>query len=188
MIKITFRILLVVALVFNAIWISKDGEWESYISFITLFSSFLFSEYKNYSLSNISKADIELFQKFKEDIPYSAIDFIKNYSLQSPFNDTKLDPFFNFIEPWKNVHHTFQDKKLEKLKCEFHKNIDTFTDLVNENVFDTNRPGIKCIPKEWSYDRPTQYKVICTKLSKSQDSVVNNYNKLIKISKKRLKL
>lgn len=176
------------ALILNTFWIIQDSGWEGYISFVTLFSSFLFSEYKIYSASNISKADVELFHKLKEDIPYSAIDFIKNHSLQSPFDNTKLDPFFNFLVPWENVHHMFLDKKLEKLKKELHKDIDAFTDLVNENVYDTKQPGIYCIPKEWSYENPTEYKIICKKLSNAQDSVVDSYNKFITVSKRRLKL
>jgi len=182
-----YKIFNLLALIAAVAWVATDYSWESLVTFITSLSTFIFLIFKK-DVANENSADKKLFKKFNNDLTPYSISFIEQNSLKSPFLNSKLEPFFNFESLWKDVHHTFTSKKLNKKKSILLKSISNFNKLVSENTFPTNNPRANCIPKEWELNNPQRYNNACRIINDAQDDLVGKYNDFVKTAKKLLRV
>lgn len=187
MVKRAFFILNLVALLLAMGWMINSFDWEPIIVFVTLLGTFLTLIFKQDD-SKKNSADIELFRRFNEDLPIYNIEFIEQSSLKSPFLRSNLDPFFHFESTWKDVHHTFFNKKLENCKTKLHNSIYKFISLVAINTFPTNNQNVSCIPKEWELNDKQRYDKVTKNIDEVQDEVVKDYNVFVKRARQTLKV
>jgi hypothetical protein len=186
MIKIIFKILNLIGLLGATAWMVSNFDWEPFVLFVTLLASFIVLIFRKDDNDEIN-ADRKLFEKFNEDLPFFNVDYIESTSLKSTFLINKLDPFFNFQIIWKDVHHTFLNKILEKKKKQLYKSNDEFARLIAEKTFSTHNPRLYRIPEEWEINDKRGYDEVCRNIYDTQTKVVNDYNDFIQTAKKNIK-
>lgn len=197
MISFVFKILNLLVLLLSVAWLVSAPDWEPLIVSLGLFIAFLGQEYQLYNqlhqpnkelpqeaLSNVSQSDIDLFDKFRRELPSDgeAIDFLKEHDLGNSFHNDKLKEIDHFLWNWNNADHEFVNEQLEELRIALLEQMETFKSNLSLAVQSKGNGWFSIGLKDFE-DRPKMFE-LKDELNQMATGVYEVHQELIRTGKK----
>lgn len=182
------QLLNLLALIVAIAWLVHEPSFATVIGVLTLLATLiglLFEE----TISSKKKADLELFRKLKEDLPYEgSIRFIdENNFAGFPFKISALSDLYLFERVWNSAEHEFLIKKIEKRRLRLLHLIREYLPVIGLETFPTNTAGWNSVPQEWEFEQSERFNRTVGKLHTLAGEIVEAHQDLFRTARAILK-
>jgi len=147
---------------------------------------FLLSFRFKYSDST-KQSDIELFKVIKntyldQDI---TIRLLRDHDFSNAFDTEIIHNLYDFISKCRNSDFKFYNPKLERLKIKLKKEGEALQEMICMNTFPINE-RFNRVSIEWGENNKEEFKRLVNGMNKTADKIVETYDKLILVGRKKL--